>query len=559
MEERMSQDGSNQLEEGTQEVEKQDVRAPLELALIALLLGFAVEILFDGHALGINFPIWAALSAAGLLAAAVFEEVKPSRMEGLLAIPIVFFSVMVALRREELSVFLAVVFTLLCFGLWIRTFRPGRFLRFGWLDLIVSWVIVPVEAILRPWRTAAAAWRRAVGEGSAKRRGWAWVRGLLLALPIIAIFTALLAAADLVFGDLVEEIIQWLNLEQILEWVGRGIVILVSGLFSLGALVAALREREEESLFGEEKPLVGSFVGFTETSIVLGAVDLLFLTFVIVQFRYFFGGQANISAAGYTYSEYARRGFGELVTVAVLSLGLILALGHYGRREQHGQERSFNIMSTALVVLLGVMLLSALLRLQLYENAYGFTRLRTYTHIFIYWLALAFVVFLVFLYRRELRRFAPAVFIGSLGFAATLNLINVDSFIAQRNIHRFLRGEAFETAEGRSYPEVDIAYMLRLSADVVPTLERFAEQAPPEVRDELLGEIACRNEAGWTYAKRDSWPSYHVSIARAERIFEGLADELEAYSVEWDEDVPGMMVTGPMGTRECSGYYGYRW
>jgi hypothetical protein len=559
MEERMSEEQSIKVEEEATEEKKQDVRAPLELALIALLLGFAVEILFDGHALGINFPIWAALCAAGLLAAAVFEEVKPSRREGVLAIPIVFFSVMVALRREELSVFLAVVFTLLCFGLWVRTFRPGRFLRFGWLDLAVSWVMVPVEAMIRPWRTAADAWRRAVGEGGAKKRGWAWLRGLLLALPIIAVFTALLAAADLVFGDLVEELIEWLNIEKLIEWFGRGLVILLSGLFSLGALVAALREREEESLLGEEKPLLGPFVGFTETSIVLGAVDLLFLTFVIVQFRYFFGGQANISAAGYTYSEYARRGFGELVTVAVLALGLIMALGYYGRREQPGQERRFSIMSTTLVVLLGVMLLSALLRLQLYENAYGFTRLRTYTHIFIYWLALAFVVFLAFLYRRELRRFAPAVFIGSMGFAATLNLINVDGFIAQRNTQRFLRGEAFETAEGRSYPEVDIAYLLRLSADVVPTLGDFAEEAPPEVRDDLLGEIACRNDAGWTYDNRDSWPSFHFSIARAERIFDDLADELALYSVEWDEDVPGMMVTGPMGARECSGYYGYRW
>jgi hypothetical protein len=119
--------------------------------------GMCDEILFDGHALGINFPIWAALSAAGLLAATVFEEVKPARTEGLLAIPVLFFSIMAAVRREELSVFLAVVFTLLCFGLWVRTLRPGRFLRFGWLDLIVSWILVPVEAMIpggwRGWCT----------------------------------------------------------------------------------------------------------------------------------------------------------------------------------------------------------------------------------------------------------------------------------------------------------------------------------------------------------------------------------------------------------------------
>jgi cellulose synthase/poly-beta-1,6-N-acetylglucosamine synthase-like glycosyltransferase len=247
------------------------------------------------------------------------------------------------------------------------------------------------------------------------------------------------------------------------------------------------------------------------------------------------------------------------VTVAVLSLGLIMALGYYGKREERGQERWFNGLSTALVALLGVMLLSAFLRLQLYETAYGFTRLRAYTHFFIYWLALALIVFLALLYRRELRRFAPAAFLGSMGFAATLNLINVDGFIAQRNIQRFMSGEGFETAEGRSYPEVDISYLLTLSTDLMPTMARFADEAPPKVRNELISEIACRVNAGWSTYNRDSWQSHHFSMASAERILDDLADELGLYSVEWDEDVPGMMVAGPSGTRECRGYYGYRW
>jgi hypothetical protein len=44
---------------------------------------------------------------------------------------------------------------------------------------------------------------------------------------------------------------------------------------------------------------------------VLSSVVVLFSAFVIIQFQYFFGGAANISIEGYTYAEYARRGFGE--------------------------------------------------------------------------------------------------------------------------------------------------------------------------------------------------------------------------------------------------------
>jgi len=70
--------------------------------------------------------------------------------------------------------------------------------------------------------------------------------------------------------------------------------------------------------------VIKRFLGFTETAIVLGSVAGLFLAFVIIQFQYFFGGQANLGVEGFTRSEYARRGFNEMVTVGFLSLLLTL-------------------------------------------------------------------------------------------------------------------------------------------------------------------------------------------------------------------------------------------
>jgi len=83
-------------------------------------------------------------------------------------------------------------------------------------------------------------------------------------------------------------------------------------------------------------------------------VDVLFVLFVIVQITYLFGGEANVTAAGFTYSEYARRGFGELVAVGVLSLGLIMTLAAVARRESRRQTTTFNALSVSLVILVGV-------------------------------------------------------------------------------------------------------------------------------------------------------------------------------------------------------------
>ena len=517
------------------------VKRALEVTSIALLLGLGVEILFHSHPLGINFPIWAALSAVALFVTARLEGVQPSRWEWLLVIPILFLSGMAAMRLEPLTVFVSVVGTWMLFALWVRVFRSGRLIDFGWLDFAVAVIVPPLEALFRPWATMTEAWRRAAGETGGRSRGWAILRGVLLALPVLAIFTALLAAADFVFGDLVEEALRWLNIEKLLEYVGRGVVVILSAIFMLGALVIALLDPGKRTLHGEDKPLLKPFVGFLESMIVLGAVDLLFGLFVVVQFRYLFGGEANITAAGYTYADYARNGFGELVWVAFLGMGLIMALGYFGKRGESRQRSWFNGLSTGLVVMLGVILVSAWQRLLLYEGAYGFTELRTYTHVFIPWLALHLVVFLVLLFRGNLRRFAPFAALGTLGFVVTLNLLNVDAFIVNQNVKRFERTE-----------KIDLNYLQYLTDDAVPGLVEFARVAPEGMREELLASLACRRAMQGDRQEDLGWPSWHASHKRAMTLLDELA-ALDAYTVEFEDW--NWMVSGPGMEEEYCDYW----
>ncbi len=517
------------------------VKRALEVTSIALLLGLGVEILFYSHPLGINFPIWAALSAMALFITARLEGVKPSRWEWLLVIPILFLSAMAAMRLEPLTVFLSVVGTWMLFALWVRVFRSGRLIDFGWLDFAIAVIVPPLEALFRPWATMTEAWRRASGERGGRSRGWAILRGVLLALPVLAIFTALLAAADLVFGDLVEEALRWLNIEKLLEYVGRGVVVILSAIFMLGALVVALLDPGKRTLYGEDKPLLKPFVGFLESMIVLGAVDLLFALFVVVQFRYLFGGEANITAAGYTYADYARNGFGELVWVAFLGMGLIMALGYFGKRGETRQRSWFNGLSTGLVVMLGVILVSAWQRLLLYEGAYGFTELRTYTHVFIPWLALHLVVFLVLLFRGNLRRFAPFAALGTLGFVVTLNLLNVDAFIVSQNVKRYEQTE-----------EIDLVYLQYLTDDAVPGLVEFSRVAPEGMREELLASLACRRAMQGDRQEDLNWPSWHASHKRAMTLLDGL-EALDAYTVEFEDW--NWMVSGPGVEEEYCDYW----
>ena len=103
-------------------------------------------------------------------------------------------------------------------------------------------------------------------------------------------------------------------------------------------------------------------------------VDALFAAFVVLQLAYLFGGRDTLSVAGLTYADYARRGFFELVAVAVLAGTLVVALDLAVARR--GRARS----SAASLALLGAdrpsCSLSAFVRLRLYQDAYGWTELR---------------------------------------------------------------------------------------------------------------------------------------------------------------------------------------
>ena len=69
----------------------------------------------------------------------------------------------------------------------------------------------------------------------------------------------------------------------------------------------------------------GRRFGLTEVAVALGVLDLLFLTFVAVQFRHLFG-DTDLS-----HAEYAREGFFQLVAVASLSLPILLFADHAAR------------------------------------------------------------------------------------------------------------------------------------------------------------------------------------------------------------------------------------
>ncbi|MBI3241291.1 MAG: DUF4173 domain-containing protein [Chloroflexi bacterium] len=296
------------------------------------------------------------------------------------------------------------------------------------------------------------------------------------------------------------DLLEWLNLDNIPELIWRGGLILIAAFWALGVLAQALWPHSRYSPLGAERPLVPPFVGLIESGIVLGSINLLFASFVVIQFQYLFGSTANITEAGYTYSEYARRGFGELVMVVMITLLILLTLSTVTRRDGRARAAVFNVLNVIMAALVGVMVVSALQRLLLYEAIFGFTRLRTYSHVAIIWLGLLFLPYLVALLAGRLRWFAPGALLAVIGFTTTLNVIDVDRFIAQQNIHYYGQTGKLHTT-----------YLITLSDDALPELMPLLRSEDSEGVNVLGPGLVCRAaQLKQGYAKA-SWQATHLS------------------------------------------------
>ena len=522
-------------------------KQPARLWITALFLGWCFDFLFFKHSPGISFAIYAIATLTGGFILLWLDGIRPARAALLLLPFILFFIIITFVRLEPLSVFLAHAFCLFLMAGLAVTYRGGQWLSYSLADyfargfgLFSSLAIGPITFM-------------STGRGSQSEtdipqkssiRPWPVLRGILLAIPIVAFFAALLASADLVFAQRLNSLMALFRLDNLPEYLFRLAYILVIAYILAGIYLHAAQRSTDEKLLGLDKPLLAPFFGFTEAAIVLGSVVLLFAAFVVIQFQYFFGGQANINLAGFTYADYARKGFGELVTVAVFALLLFLGLTAITRRDGSTRQKIFSGLGIALLALVAVMLVSAYQRLVLYENAYGFTRLRAYTHVFMIWVAvlLAVVVLLDLLNRQ--RAFALAALLASLGFAISLMLLNVDTFIFQRNLARFEQGQS-----------LDVGYLASLSPDAIPAMVT-TYQTPginTTIRDSIGAVLACLHYQDANKHPDQSWQSFHFSDYWAKSSLQPVIASLASYRI--DSTSWPVTVTTPLKTKyDCLSY-----
>jgi hypothetical protein len=330
----------------------------------------------------------------------------------------------------------------------------------------------------------------------------------------------------MVFSERLRDLSAIFDLDRVAEFSIRFLLIFLTANAFLGLLLFIARDRKEEPFVGEDKPFIKPFLSATETGIVLSSVVLLFIAFIMLQFKYFFFNQTAITEFGFSFSEYARRGFGELIAVSVLSLGLILILSTLTKVKDKKQGVLVSWLYSGLVIGNLVILVSAFMRLSLYESAFGFTRLRATSYVFIIWLGLLLAAVGLLVWLKKTRQFTNVLLLVMIGFTATLNLLNIDAFIASRNIRRSLGGEI-----------LDSTYLGSLTSDAVPVLvQQFrAVDQRSHLRKDIGAAIVCYQQNNQWADSLESWQTFNLSRHRAGRLLISLENDLKNYTIRQGE------------------------
>jgi hypothetical protein len=208
-------------------------------------------------------------------------------------------------------------------------------------------------------------------------------------------------------------------------------------------------------------------LGTTEVAVILGLMNLLFLSFVFVQVRYLFGGFELVqNTLDFKLADYARRGFGELVTVSALVLPTLLIGQWLIRKEASRAQLLFKILAGTQIALLFVIMASAIQRLLVLMGplGYGMTTVRLYPMIFMGWLAVVFIWFGATVLRGARQYFAWGALWSAFVVLGATHGLNPDAFIVRSNIQLMQQGR-----------EYDAFYNSRLSDDALPAvLESFS-------------------------------------------------------------------------------------
>lgn len=479
-------------------------RQALLVVVLCWIFGISFSEIFLNGGFGVSVPILILLFYIIVFWYFSRKEKAPAKSSLILLIPIAILSLGYFLHENPATWIINTLMLLALIPLQLSimsgTSAGPVFSLQSVCQAFISAIVRPLSFLDAPFKALSKNIRH--GKRSANSMMVIW--GLVIALPIAGIFIALFSQADSAFRYFADQIFSKINFN-----FGNIAFDLFSGTIAalfFSSLLITMRARKAPK---EREIRIAARINGLLTATVLFMVNLVQITFVLIQFGYLFAGMKlpdNMS-----YATYARSGFFQLCGVLCLSVVLImLCLLFVKKDESRRLPKAVSVLLTLFISCNYVIIASAIYRMSAYIAAYDLSVKR----VMVTWLILVFALCMI---GALIKIWAPKfhalsyIAITVIAMVAVLNFVNISALVADYNVDYYIQSRNTQTVRN-----IDVSYLGTLGSSAVKATVKLYENSNDKIKTDAMKVLANQKND----LNQKSWKTFCLSDMEADRILE---------------------------------------
>ena len=347
---------------------------------------------------------------------------------------------------------------------------------------------------------------------------------LLIVFAVVGVVILLLVSADSIFANIFENIgsiFNYINISSTFSMIIRIALVIIAYFLFLSFILKLKQDYDKKT---KEIKNSNNKYAFT-IKLLLIALNIVYLVFCFIQVESLF---AKINTAEFSYANYARTGFFQLMIVSLINFVVILLSNKFNENK----EKSIKILNLFLGIFTVIIALSSMYRMYMYQIEFGLTYLRMFVYIILITELLTFIPIVIYIFNEkfDFLKWSGIIWIC---IYCIINYMNIEKIIINYNI-----------SNTNSDRTIDYEYISEIaSEDSFGILEEKLEDNNISSSDRL--EITRKVLNLGIDSKEIKWQEFNISKWRVreknidtQKLFNEVIElENKAYEEELERDI----------------------
>lgn len=197
--------------------------------------------------------------------------------------------------------------------------------------------------------------------------------------------------------------------------------------------------------------------------------------------------------------------------VSLINFAVIFTSQIYTKKDK--QKKYTKVMSITIAIFTGIIIISAFMRMNLYEIEYGYTYLRLFVYAILITEFILLIPIIIKLLGKQINLLKITIIVITSVYV-TLNFINIDSLIASKNINRYLKN---------SKRDLDFYYLeISTGIDAIPDIVKLLNAQDKNLKEEVIRYLKSAKKQ--MNLKQVKWQEYNIAEERAKKLLNNIKE-----------------------------------